>query len=120
MSVELVLENCESFIFDDKDVDLYLDGLGKHWFGKQEFLKAEHVAIVIHGDAQAQRGDDWGEEDWRYRINKDITQIHIDGQCYWPVWGDGEYENEYETDIVKPDAHIYIISKTCKRLEDFE
>lgn len=118
--VELVLENCEAYTFDIEDVDLYIDGLGEHWFGNDKFIKAEHIAIVIHGDAKAEKMDDLDDEsDWQHRIDKDITQIHLDGKCYWPVW-EGDYENIYETDIVRPDAHIYIMSKSRTSLEEFE
>lgn len=124
-SYEIVLENCECFEFDPKDVMIEFDGLGKHFYGYDEFTCVEHTLIGIHRKAKAKGG--WENERWQDRIDKDITQIHVnysDGSsiCFWPKWcDDSDYENSFETDIKgHPLMLYYIISKDKTKFKGFD
>lgn len=124
--VELVLENCEVYGFSRKDVDAYLDGLGKHYFGKDKYNMVEHCAIIIHDDCKKPAKvivfDEDQDKDWWGRItrNPDITQVHIDGECYFVDWSDyDEWDNTYQTNYEKNGNKVIIISKTRKSLDDF-
>lgn len=113
-SVDITLENCESYEFDAKDISVRFKGLGRSLAYGSDYLTAEETEICINKEAKATGG--WGDGKWQNRIHKDITQIHInytDGtsQGYFVNWGEGEYENEYETDEEDQFHKIYIISK---------
>ena len=123
--VEIVLENCEVYGFLKKDVDVYLDGLSKHYIGGEEFTDVEHCAIFFYEKPdkplKVMIYEDFTEKDWWKRITRcpDITQIHIDGQIYFVKWGDDEYTNPYQTCLEKDGRKIIIISKTRQSDDDF-
>lgn len=123
-SIELVLENCEVFKFDIKDITVKLEGVGLSIWGESIQLNTvEHAFVIVNKEAKAK--GNWDNDDWAKRIHKDITQIHINydnGSSigYHLDWDtDSEYENPYETDIDKGDVMYYIISRTKRNPRDF-
>lgn len=118
--IEIVLENCECYTFKREDVSILLDGIGRHIFGTTDLQTVEHCLIRIDNKAKcANELEDW-QSDWQTRIHKDITQVHINGECYYVEWSDeSDYENDYETDIDTSFDKMYIISKTRKSEDDF-
>lgn len=123
--VDVVLENCEYYSFKAAGLSIYLDGYWKHCFGKTTYIGFNHIAIVIEDKVEVLNNGTYDKEDWQYRIDRDITQIELhysDGtmERVFVDWcEDSDYENMFETDIKEPFRHIYIISRTKKRLEDF-
>lgn len=121
--ITIVLENCETFTFCSGDVSLLLDGLNKHIWGGVEYNSVDHALIEIKKEAEC--NSELGE-DWRKRIHKDITQVWLkyddDSEVgYHFDWDieNGEYENNYETDLDDRGAKVYIISRDRKKREDF-
>ena len=123
--VEIVLENCDVYGFRRDDLGIYLDGLGKHYFGSSEFDTVEHCAIVFHErpnkEIKVVTYDEAVDKDWWGRIkrNPDITQIHINGQAYYVKWADDEWNNKFQTNLDEREQKVVIISKTRKTLDDF-
>ena len=123
--VEIVLENCEVYGFLRNDLSIYLDGLGKHYFGSSKFDTVEHCAIVFHERPNEKikviTYDEDADKDWWGRIkrNPDITQIHIDGQVYHVEWSDDEWNNKFQTNLDESGQKVVVISKTRKTLDDF-
>ena len=115
-SVEIVLENCEFYRFDAKDVDILLDGIGRHfWGGFCDLTTVERCTIIIDKGAKpTNKLEDWQDENWAKRIHKDITQVSVNGATYHVYWGDGEWENEYEYDIDEGDRMVYKIGKNIE------
>ena len=122
-SFELVLENCEVYTFDADKVDVRLNKIGKHFWGKDVLQTAEEALIIIQKDCSYTGG--WEDEKWFNRIHQDITQVwfkYEDGteEGYHLDWCDDvKYENIYETDFDDGDRMIYIVSKTKKSQDDF-
>lgn len=123
--IDVVLENCEFFAFSAESVALWLDGLNKHIFGTTTYNNVSHTALVIEDTVKVLENGTCDGEDWKTRIDKDITQIEIrfdngDTERYFVDWcNKSDYENKYETDIKEPFRHIYIISRCRQELEDF-
>ena len=122
---DIVLENCESYRFESSGLDVYLEGLGLHYFGTESYKVAKHAMVCIEKQAKAIALDE-DSRPWQERIDRDITQIHIfydngESETYHLDWDMeySDYENAYETDIDEPFRKIYIISKTKKSLDDF-
>lgn len=124
--IDVVLENCEFFSFDAKSVAIWLNGLNKHIFGTTTYNNVSHTALVIEDTVKVLENGTCDKEDWQKRIHRDITQIEVyydNGEMdrYFVDWCmESDYENAYQKDIKEPFRHIYIISRTKKRLEDFE
>lgn len=129
--VDVVLENCEAYTFKAEDINLQVQNLGFNIWGKDPFMKAEHIMLEINEKAEAINQDP-DSESWQKRIDRDITQIHLhftNGSqiILWPTWcTDDEYENSFEKDIVEyQPAHetmqrYYIISPTKRKPSDFD
>lgn len=130
VKVDVVLENCEAYTFEAKDINLQVQNLGFNIWGKDPFLKAEHIMLEIYDDAKAIEQDK-DSEPWQKRIDRDITQIHLhfeNGETIilWPEWSDSDYENDFEKDIVQynPTTDLtkryFIISRSKQKPSDFE
>lgn len=122
-SYEVVLENCDSFEFDAKYVSAYIVQIGRSYFGHYALPTAEHAAIMI--EKRAKSYNVWGD-DWKKRIDRDITQLHInyeDGtheefHLNWDI-ETSDYVNSFEKDIDDGDRMVYIVSATKNSLADF-
>lgn len=124
-TIGLILENCEAYYFDRKDVDVYLDGLNKHYIGENEYNTVEHCVIIFHDSKENPIKpivfDDFQDKDWWKRISgtPDITQIHINDEIYFVKWSGDEWNNEYQTHSRSGGNKVIVISKTRKYLNDF-
>lgn len=120
--ISVVLENCEYYDFDEKNVTIILDGIRIERYGRfGAMYVVKHCLIEIENDAKTlNKLEDW-QTDWKDRIDRDITQIQMDGETYHVNWEeDSDYENAYETDLHDEFVHTYIISKTKKNRDDFD
>ena len=122
--IDIVLENCEVFTFDAKDVNLTLEGLGRSYHNGYKFNTVKDAMIIINKSATASGG--WDNKDWKERISKDITQIWVyysDVDCvgYHLDWDieKNEYKNTYEKDKDLGNVMCYIVSKKKKSIKDF-
>lgn len=119
--ISIVLENCEYYDFDAENVIVILDGIQIKQYGTSgPMYVAKHCLIEIDNDAKTLNDlEDW-QTDWKDRIDRDITQIQMNGITYHVKWAeDSDYENAYETDLHDKFVHTYIISKTKKNRDDF-
>lgn len=119
--ISVVLENCEYYDFDAKYVTVILDGIQIKRYGTLgPMYVVKHCLIEIENNAETLNElEDW-QTDWKDRIDRDITQIQMDGKTYYVKWAeDSDYENAYETDLHDNFVHTYIISKTKKTRDDF-
>lgn len=120
--IQIVLENCEVLTFQDRDCAIYLDGIGRHYYGKgSDHQTVRNAMIMINYNAEPELDEDWGTDDWRKRLEvNDITQIWIDNDCYFVDWcADSDYTNAYQT-TTRDGLNMYcIISRTRKVPEDF-
>lgn len=121
--VEIVLENCEWYAFDSKDVDVYLDEIRMHYHRGKKYNLAKHCLIFIKSNASPIEKIEFENTGWKQRIDKDITQVIIDGETYFVDWDmANSFENSYETDIDESERRnemVYIISKTRKTINPF-
>lgn len=120
--IEIVLENCEVMRFNEKDCSVYLDGIGRHYYGEEsDYTTARDVMIRIRDEANPELDPEWETEDWKKRLKvNDITQIWIGDDCYFVDWcEDSDYVNAYQT-TTEDDLNLFcIISRTRKVPEDF-
>lgn len=123
-TIDIVLENCESFSFDAKYVDIQLRGIGKHIWGENCFTRVKEAYIQIEKNVVASGG--WDNEKWQDRIHHDITQIWLnyeDGseEGYHVTWSDkSDYENYYQSEWEdKFTKHYFISPYSTVPPEDF-
>lgn len=120
--MDIVLENCEVYSFDEKDTAVYFDGFSRHIFSGKNYDSVKHTCLILPKSAQAKAFHDISD-DWQKRIPKDggdIVTIDFGEQRYWVDWDDkNEYSNRYQQVIEDDDRYIIIISKTRHTLEDF-
>lgn len=112
--VEIVLENCEVFAFEAKDVNIQLRGVGKNVWGESSLTMVKEAYIQIEKDAIASGG--WDNEKWQDRIHHDITQVWLnysDGsqEGYHVNWSDkSDYKNYYQSEWEDKFTKNYFIS----------
>ena len=114
-SVEIVLENCEVYLFPPENIYTILRGIGKTVDGLGERLTVEEVAIYIEKNIKTRTSLEEWQKDWEERIDRDITQIwfnydeHSEG--HYVRWSnESDYENAYEKDIDRAFDKVYVIS----------
>lgn len=124
-TMEIVFENCEYLTVDG---EIVFDVTGEHSDGSKSI---DNVKIIIPKSSNGIYEFPYGNEETtiinRLAGSDDITQIHIDGVCYYPVlyeeneyaWTQhNEYQHTYKTE--NGDLVIEISSANKQRKSDNE
>lgn len=122
MILELVMENCEQITVSENQFCALSNCSHSYLYEdnerKLEYIKAEFVHIIfdvtkakaewIINGAPASENIEYIKE----VLNRNnITQIHIDGKEFLPVWSDDEFTNKYQKTKIEGNKVDILIEK---------
>lgn len=121
--IELVLENCETIIFNPCDISI--DGEMtriSHMFELGKSVGLRNILICIKKNAKPDVKNLWGDKEWIKRLKiPDITAIYFDKERFYV--DDWDFANEFDN----PNQHFFerenyiriIISKDKKFIKNY-
>lgn len=117
--IEVILENCEVYSFNEDDCELLFNGLSLRWSrGKVRYF-VDNTILRIKKSAKAE--SEWRTEDWKYRLTRcgDIVSIQFKGKDYLVRYS-GDWDNRFQKSEEDDKDIVIIISEKWQSWKDWD